>query len=359
MSNSELHMPLKMHPILFEKVWGGSRLCDVAGKKSAHLDAAKVGESWEVADLKEGCSVVDGGPFDGISLRDLATEYGRHFVGDVDKNDAGEFRFPLLVKLIDTSADLSVQVHPSKDNAHLFENAASKDECWWVLDADKGAKLASGMISDATAGDVTRDDLKKALDDKTPEKLLRFVDVKAGDALHIQPGTVHAIGAGVFLLEVQEPSDTTFRVWDYERPGLDGKPRKLHVEQALQVMHFGEQPPALTELVSLGEPGKCEQFLVVDTASYRLERLCFNKAALATFAKRTNTPWVVSSTNAAIDVAAGTYRVHLEPYSTCIVPALVDQVVLFSMGAGDVLISGLSGAQLVTKPSLIITKSST
>jgi len=332
-----------MRPILLEKVWGGSKLVQVCQKDAGALDVHSVGESWEVADLKNGTSTVDGGPFSGQTLRSLVEEFGTDLTGEVDVDDEGVLRFPLLVKLIDTSADLSVQVHPGPDNAHLFDGAQSKDECWWVLSVDDGAQLAHGFNSD----DVDRDAFAAALDDKKPEALLRFVDVTPSDSLHVSPGVVHAIGKGVLLLEVQEPSDTTFRVWDYERPGLDGKLRQLHVDQALQVLRYGSQPAAkVTPVVLVHDEKLCHQ-TVVNAPGYRLEHLATDVAQGIAFDKRAGTPVVVSATHTPVDVVVGDHAVALPAFGTAIIPACVPQFDVAFAAPGEVLLSGLGGDVLV------------
>ena len=210
----------KMTPRLMPRVWGGHRLDRMFG---GALFEQPIGEAWLVADLPEGASTVA----DGRTLTDVVREHGQGMHG------AFGDRFPLLVKVIDAESDLSIQVHPGPDDVAYFENARSKDECWLILDARPDASIFLGF-----KGVYSESQVLEALEAGTITKLLREVPVQAGDVFRIPPGTVHAIRRGITLLEVQEPSDTTFRVYDYGRPGLDGLPRPLHVEEALQVAHL-------------------------------------------------------------------------------------------------------------------------
>ncbi len=209
-------MIYKMKPLLMPRIWGGHRL----DNHFAKLLTEPVGEAWLVADLVEGHSSTT----DGRSLTRVVSELGSRMQGAF-----GE-RFPLLVKIIDADEDLSIQVHPSSEEAKRFPGARSKDESWLILDARKNAYIYFGFNRECSEAEV-----RAALAQGTITDLLEKIYVKAGDVFRIGPGTVHAIGKGITLLEVQEPSDTTFRVYDYNRPGLDGKPRDLHIEEAMSV----------------------------------------------------------------------------------------------------------------------------
>lgn len=229
----------KMRPLLVPRIWGGERLPHTFG---GTFDQP-IGEAWLVADLPEGTTFST----EGQSLSEIVAD---------TPGLTGAFgpRFPLLVKVIDAEDDLSVQVHPGAEDAARFEGARSKDESWLVLEARPGASIYLGFRRACTT-----EEFREALGDGRVTDLLEKVEVAAGDVFRIAPGTVHAIGAGVTLLEVQEPSDTTFRVYDYNRPGLDGKPRTLHVEEALQVARLDVAPRAKSrsvgswELLAAGE----------------------------------------------------------------------------------------------------------
>lgn len=218
--------PLKFKPLYKDYVWGGRNL-EKLGK--ALPDAGIVAESWEVSCHKNGSSIIANGEFEGLSLPDLVERFGRILVGsslpqkDIDK-------FPLLIKLIDAENNLSVQVHPDDAYAKSRENGEyGKNEMWYIISAKPGAKI----VYDITPG-TTRQIFAEAVSQNRVESCLKSVNVFPGDAINIPAGLVHAIGKGILLAEVQQNSDTTYRVYDYGRVG-----RQLHIEKALEVIDFG------------------------------------------------------------------------------------------------------------------------
>jgi mannose-6-phosphate isomerase len=247
-----MDQPIRFEPLLMERVWGGRRLEDF-GKSLP--PGRPIGESWELVDRPEAESVVVGGELDGRSLGWLWRER-RELFGARAAGRSG--RFPLLVKLLDTREALSVQVHPPAAVAAAL-GGEPKTEAWFVAAADPGAHLLVGLRAGAT-----RARLEAALrDGEDVAALLGRVDVAAGDAMLIPSGRVHAIGGGVVIVEVQQSSDTTYRVYDYGRPGLDGRPRDLHIEQSLDSIDFGDFEPGLAD----GQVIACEYF---EIARWRL-----------------------------------------------------------------------------------------
>jgi mannose-6-phosphate isomerase len=231
--------PLSFEPLLKERVWGSDRLASL-GKRLP--GAAPYGESWELVDLPAEQSRVAGGPLAGVTLREIVERTPAALLGPVAL-DAGSF--PLLVKYIDAAETLSVQVHPGVASAARLGGRA-KSEAWYILDAKPGATIHVGLRPGTTRGE-----LEAALASDRVAELLRVRPVRAGDVIPVAPGTVHAIGAGVLLAEVQQPSDTTYRVHDWGRSGLDGKPRALHVREALECIRFDAEVPELRAPVAL------------------------------------------------------------------------------------------------------------
>lgn len=223
--------PLVFRPLFKELVWGGSKLGSHFSKSTD--PALRTGESWELVDLASDQSVVAGGPLDGVSLHELVRLRRDELLGPVGL-DGG--RFPLLVKFIDAAQTLSVQVHPNEEAAAALGGRA-KNEAWFVLQADPNAQLYLGLKEGVDA-----EGLAAAIDDGSVEKLLVAHRPNVGEMVHVKPGTFHAIGAGMLLAEVQQPSDTTYRVYDWGRVGLDGMPRQLHVEQAQKCVDFDSRP---------------------------------------------------------------------------------------------------------------------
>lgn len=276
-------------PLLVPRVWGGTSLRQTYGIPGDQ----PIGEAWLVADLPEGASAV-------IGASDLRACVEAHpeLAGD-------DGRFPLLIKVIDALSDLSIQVHPGPGNAHLFEGARSKDECWLVLAAQPGASIYFGFRRPCRA-----DEVERALEEATITDLLERVEVHPGDVFRIEPGTVHAIGAGVVLLEVQEPSDTTFRVFDYNRPGLDGKPRPLHVEQALAVSTFTPARRVQPRVFQDWE-------LLVEAPGYAMLR--GHVAGQRTLAPQPKA-FVVVALDGPVELRLGGKSTHVEALNAAIVP---------------------------------------
>lgn len=219
--------PFKFAPIFKEAVWGGQRLATILGKA---LPAGNViGESWELVDLPRDQSRVEGGSLDGIELHQLLDRFGSELMGPAGL-DGG--RFPLLVKYIDASRTLSIQVHPDAEVAARL-GGRPKSEAWYIMGVDPNAKLYLGLTPGTDA-----ETLEAAIERGTVEHHVVDVTPSPGELYPVSPGTVHAIGAGVLLAEVQQPSDTTYRVHDWNRVGLDGRPRQLHVAEALQSIHY-------------------------------------------------------------------------------------------------------------------------
>lgn len=224
--------PLKFAPLAKRRLWGGRRLEALFGKPLPPNEP--IGETWELADLEADQSVVAVGPAKGKTLRQLVEEWGTDLLGRAELI-AG--RFPLLIKFLDARETLSVQVHPDAAMAaRLGGSVRVKHEAWYVIDAEPGACIYRGL----TDG-VDRDALAGAIRDGTVERVLRKLPVKSGQCYYLPSGTLHALGAGVVVTEVQTPSDVTYRVFDWNRVDpATGRPRELHVEEALQCVHFDE-----------------------------------------------------------------------------------------------------------------------
>jgi mannose-6-phosphate isomerase len=230
---------LKFRPRLLPKMWGGRKLETVLGKS---LPAGAIGESWELYDFPPGVvdesgswvsSEVAEGPLAGTTLHDLVKEFGRELLGMVPLNGP-HGQFPILIKFLDAKEDLSVQVHPDEAYARANPGAHLKSEAWFVVQADKGARLLKGLKLG-----VTPEVFARAIADGSVESTINSIPVKAGDCFYLPSGTVHALGAGILAAEVQTPSDTTYRVFDFNRVDPStGKPRKLHVEQALKCIDY-------------------------------------------------------------------------------------------------------------------------
>lgn len=212
---------LRFQPIFKEKIWGGRKLETILGRK---IPQGEIGESWEISDYGEDRSIIQNGSWKGRDLRSVCKMYPREVMGSGMEG----IPFPLLVKIIDAKEKLSVQVHPGDEYAAKKDPKNSgKMEAWIVLEADPGAELVVGFSKK-----LDRESYTRLIEANQAESVLQSIPVKPGDSFLLEPGTVHAIGAGVFLLEIQQSSDSTYRVYDY------GRPRELHLEKALDVLNF-------------------------------------------------------------------------------------------------------------------------
>ena len=249
--------PVKLSPAFKDYLWGGERLKTEFNKNT---DMTPLAESWELSAHKDGQSIVTTGDFKGLTLTDYITTIGKDALGAAcEKYDY----FPLLIKLIDAKGDLSVQVHPSDEYALTHEGEYGKTEMWYILDCDEGAALYYGFKED-----TTREEYEAAIKEGRLTDILNRVPVKRGDVFFIPAGTVHAIGAGILICEIQQNSNTTYRVYDYNRRDKNGNLRPLHVEKALAVSDL-KKSPALPEIPD------GENVLLAECGYFEVRRLRF------------------------------------------------------------------------------------
>jgi mannose-6-phosphate isomerase len=227
--------PITFSPLYMERVWGGRELERVYGRTLPDPDRP-YGESWEIVDREGEQSVVDQGPHHGTSLHDLWSNHREEIFGEGFSDHP---RFPILIKVLDARDDLSIQVHPPASIAAPLDGEP-KTEMWYIAGCEPGAKLYVGL----EAG-VTRAGFEKAIADGTVEKCVHAILPKQGESIFIPSGRLHAIGAGFLIHEIQQNSDTTYRVFDWNRVGLDGKPRELHVEPSLASIDFQDFAPEM------------------------------------------------------------------------------------------------------------------
>lgn len=221
--------PIKFRPILQDKIWGGSKLKNILNKDT---NREQVGESWEISGVEGHISIVQNGSENGKSLKELIQEYKGDLVGEKIYQHFGD-DFPLLIKFIDAKTDLSVQLHPNDELARQRHNSFGKTEMWYVLQADKGSKLNIGFKKD-----LDKREYLDYLENGKITEVLHFEEVKQGDSVFINTGKVHAIGGGILLAEIQQTSDITYRIYDWDRVDSEGKSRDLHTALALDAIDF-------------------------------------------------------------------------------------------------------------------------
>jgi mannose-6-phosphate isomerase len=231
-----MEQPLVFEPLFMERVWGGRRLETHFGRRLP--PSVRIGESWEIVDREEYQSVVHEGPLRGFTLHELWTERREEIFGS---GLPDTFRFPLLFKILDAQERLSVQVHPPAEVA-ARRGGEPKTEVWHLMDALLDSDLYAGLKQG-----VTREEFEKAIHEGRVAEKIHSFRIKTGDTVFIPSGRIHAIGAGNLLVEVQQNSDTTYRVFDWNRLGLDGKLRELHVEESLESINFADAEPGVEE----------------------------------------------------------------------------------------------------------------
>ncbi|MFW6146574.1 MAG: type I phosphomannose isomerase catalytic subunit [Planctomycetota bacterium] len=301
--------PYKMVPLLKEKIWGG-RTLERLYHKPLPSDVA-IGEAWELADLPEGASTVANGPLAGRALGDVVVAAGAALMGPAPL--AAEGRFPLLLKLLDAVENLSVQVHPDERAVREIPGAALKTECWYVLASDHGA------IYKGVKPGVTADDLRAAIEADDVADVLRRCEVRPGDFHYLPAGTVHALGAGVVVAEVQTPSDTTYRVSDW------GRGREVHVERAMQCIRVdatGEPVP--------GADGEC----LLKTDYFHVYLRSLSDATRPIDGGRP-TAWIMLSGGGDLRTDSAEPRVRLDAGDTVLLPAALDGGEFVPAGAAE------------------------
>jgi mannose-6-phosphate isomerase len=261
--------PLKFTPVILDKIWGGKKLNSILQKDTS---SSRAGESWEISGVKGNISMVSEGFLEGNNLTELIEIYMGDLVGDKVFEKFG-YEFPLLIKFIDASDRLSIQVHPDDQLAAKRHGSFGKSEMWYVLQADNDAEITVGFRKK-----VSKEAYLKHLNNKTLENILNVEKTFKGDVFMLPAGRLHAIGAGILLAEIQQTSDVTYRIYDYDRPDQSGKLRELHTELALDAIDFNHHNKYKTDyLIKANERinlADCEYFrtnLYEITKSYELD----------------------------------------------------------------------------------------
>ena len=318
--------PMILDPKLAPAIWGSDALVKQFGKNGDPSE--KIGESWECWDTNK----VTNGPLAGTTVAALRELLGAQLMGDLDASQM----FPVLTKIIDAHASLSVQVHPDDAYAQRVEGQRNgKTECWYVMRAESGSRLVMGWNRQ-----TERAEYERRVADGTLAGILREVAVKAGDVFYIPAGMLHAIGAGIVIFETQQASDLTYRIFDWNRLGTDGKPRPLHVQKAADVLDYQAGTGAGAEVLPYAAEGFARTALVAD-AHFLVERVTATEtpAMLATHAR----PLILMALQDPLTVSATGGTADVRPYQTALIPADTHAV---SVGAAT------SAPFLLVTPSL-------
>lgn len=311
---TSLAAPLAFRPILVPRVWGGTALRN----RSLEAPDGPIGESWEISDVDGHVSVTVGGE---ARLRDLVTRQPEALLGDA-ADPALPGRFPLLIKLLDTRETLSVQVHPDDEAAaRIGGGAQGKTEAWYILDSAPDARIYLGVRPH-----VTRESFEQALADGQVPRVLNAIEPVPGQMISCPPGTIHAIGGGIRMIEIQQASDTTFRLYDWDRTGTDGRPRPLHLEHGLAVARW-EMPPLPQPLSA--EEGDGSRDLLMGCEKFFVERIRrFEAGREVRIAYEKSRYVIVVAVGGRVTIATSGGSMVRDAVSTALVPAAAGALTL-------------------------------
>ncbi|MFW5644846.1 MAG: type I phosphomannose isomerase catalytic subunit [Bacteroidota bacterium] len=316
--------PLKFQPILKEKIWGGKKLKQKLNKKDA---SDKTGESWEISTVKDNISVVSEGFLKGNNLQELIEVYMGDLVGDKVYENFG-LEFPLLIKFIDANEDLSIQVHPDDKTAKERHNSYGKTEMWFILESDPGAKLISGFNRE-----LNREEYMDALNSGKIKEIINYEEVQEGEVFFMPAGRVHAIGSGILLAEIQQASDVTYRIYDWDRKDEEGKTRELHTDLALDVIDFESHSEYRTPYKSVLNKsvniGKCEYFST--------NLIHFDKAVEKDFNFIDSFVIYICTSGRVNIITSEDQKTHIQKGESILIPAEIKNLILIPEGKSKVL----------------------
>ncbi len=303
--------PFTFHPIFKERVWGGREIQRLYGKPLP--PEAPIGESWEISDRPGDASVIANGPLAGKDLRWLMEHHAGELLGGA--KPAGNNRFPLLCKILDAREKLSLQVHPPADKAAAL-GGEPKTEMWFIADAAPGAELYVGLKRG-----VTRAEFEKKIQTGGVAGCFHRIPVRAGDAMFLPSGRVHTIGAGLVIFEIQQNSDTTYRVFDWNRQGLDGRPRELQVAESLASINFEDFEPALVQSRFGG--GEIKSRPLVNDPLFNVEALDLQTGAGLNLKPRRLQ--IVATVRGEVEIRSGSISANLAAGQFGLIPANLAQ----------------------------------
>lgn len=304
--------PLTFRPIFKDRVWGGRELERLYGKTIPA--GLPIGEAWEISDRPGDANVIAIGSLAGKSLRWLMENHAVEILGNA--KPAAEGRFPLLCKILDAREKLSLQVHPPSSKAAELKGEP-KTEMWFIADAAPGASLYVGLKRG-----VTRAEFEKKISDGSVADCFHRIPVKAGDTMFLPSGRVHAIGDGLVIFEIQQNSDTTYRVFDWNRMGLDGKPREMHVAQSLVSIDFNDFEPKLVE-TAFAQDGQIQKRSLVKDPLFNVDAWKLDAGAGGLL--KSKKLQIVAATSGAVEIKSGSTSVTLAAGDFSLIPASLEQ----------------------------------
>ncbi|WP_445712293.1 type I phosphomannose isomerase catalytic subunit [Flavobacterium sp.] len=309
--NAKLY-PLTFEPILKDRIWGGTKLKTYLNKS---INSDITGESWELSTVTNDISIVEKGPLKGKNINELIDLYSESFLG---KNVVEQFgnQFPLLFKFIDAQQDLSIQLHPNDELAKKRHNSFGKTEMWYVMQADENARIVVGFKEDSN-----KEEYLENLERKSLVSILNEIPVKKGDVFFLETGTIHAIGAGIVIAEIQQTSDVTYRVYDWDRVDANGKGRELHTELALDAINY-----STTETKKDYKLVENESINVVDSPYFKTNVILLNEDLK--WSKKTDAFTVLMCTEGNFDLFHEKECYSFKMGETVLLPAVIEEIVI-------------------------------
>lgn len=318
MQTNKTLYPLKFNPILKERIWGGQKLKTVLGKD---FSISQCGESWELSTVPNDVSMVKGGDLDGRALTQLIEEFKGKLVGEKVYRKFGA-SFPLLIKFLDAQEDLSIQVHPDDTLAQERHNSFGKTEMWYVMQADPGATLRVGFNRE-----INQETYLKYLQDKNLDAILNIIPAQPGDVFFLPAGRVHSIGKGLLIAEIQQTSDITYRLYDFDRKDSSGKTRELHTEQALDAIDYHYY----TELKKSFQNPEKQITTAVSSDYFVTNLLSFDKGLNRNYGQQDSfVIFMGVSGEAELEYEGG--KINIATGETVLLPASIKQITLHSAG---------------------------
>ena len=319
--------PLQFKPIFQERIWGGRKLHSLYGKELP--SDRPIGESWEISDREEAQSVVLNGPLAGRTLHSLMKEHGREIMGNAKPLKG---RFPLLVKILDAREKLSLQVHPPAEKARAM-GGEPKTEMWYITHAEPNASLYVGLRRG-----VTREEFERKIGDGSVADCFHRIEVQEGDSMFLPSGRVHAIGGGLMIFEIQQNSDTTYRVFDWNRVDAQGKPRALHVKESLECIDFEDFEPEVTRMEALDvDTSTIHIETLVENPLFKVESVTARPGAHLDYSLRA--PRVIGVVSGNVRVLHDEHPLELTPGQFCLLPAEMGRAKLECEAAGRFLVA--------------------
>lgn len=308
--------PIFCKPILKDKIWGGTALNDL---KNIDPAIPQLGESWEISVVENDVSIIDNGVYEGLNLNQLIERFPNQVLGEKVISIHGN-QFPLLIKYINAAQDLSIQVHPDDLVAMKKHNSFGKTEMWYIMNADPGSRLILGFSEDCD-----KDAFAKAISQNTVLDLLNQIEVQEGDSFFIKPGLVHAIGAGITLAEIQQSSDITYRVYDFDRRDSDGNTRELHIEDSIEVSDYKKSIDHIIDY----KPHESGQQNLASSSYFTTDYLHF-KGCKRLEVARHKSFMVLMNVGETCDINFNGIRYSLKEAQTVLIPAVVPYVLIKS-----------------------------